>query len=680
MDFQIPARMPPRHIRRRSLERNGERSATTSSMNWAEICCLGYCCVQLLWPRVVLRKLLNITSKDSDYSADTDDTDDFDADAQNNYYLDALPNIEEDNLPKLRRRNSETFRAQYINAKEIRVCVGTWNVGGKLPPDDLDIEEWLNINDPADIYVLGLQEIVPLNAGNIFGAEDSRPALKWESIIRETLSRAPAKRSFKSHSDPPSPSKFKPSDDVPDLEDEISLGSDSEGEEEVYPFDDESFDTYEIRDKLVNDDGTVKDLVVSNSDEIPNSDFGGEKELKMPLISPKRLDRLHCFSGLSVVDENTTNPVTSRIRRTFSGTERIGLSWPEPPLDLLAQRVLDTPSNFKSAKSFKMSESFKAYNSFQITGDRRTLSDAAVLAELDLESLIRKRRKPEYVRIASKQMIGIFLTIWVRKDLRKHIQNLKVSTVGVGALGYIGNKGAVSISMSIYQSLFCFICTHLTSGEKECEQLKRNADVNEIHRRTYFRTGSGIGVPKSIYDHEKIIWLGDLNYRLNMSYDDTRKLIAQREWSKLAESDQLVRELRKGRVFDGWSEGKLSFPPTYKYEMNSDDYYGEDPKAGRRTPAWCDRILSYGKGFKQLSYRRSELRFSDHRPVTATYDVEVEVFSPRKLQRALTFTDAEMENEEIVMDNRMNIALNQLRLHEDMADWGRQLHSQLRVP
>lgn len=27
---------------------------------------------------------------------------------------------------------------------------------------------------------------------------------------------------------------------------------------------------------------------------------------------------------------------------------------------------------------------------------------------------------------------------------------------------------------------------------------------------------------------------------------------------------------------------------------------------------------------------------------------EVEVFSPRKLQRALTFTDAEIENEEVV--------------------------------
>lgn len=51
---------------------------------------------------------------------------------------------------------------------------------------------------------------------------------------------------------------------------------------------------------------------------------------------------------------------------------------------------------------------------------------------------------------------------------------------------------------------------------------------------------------------------------------------------------------------------------------------------------------------KQLSYRRAELKLSDHRPVTATFMVEVEVFSPKKLQRALTFTDAEIENEDAV--------------------------------
>ncbi|MCL7048312.1 hypothetical protein MKW94_028865, partial [Papaver nudicaule] len=53
------------------------------------------------------------------------------------------------------------------------ISVGTWNVGGKLPTDDIEIKEWLDFDEPADVYVLGLQEIVPLNAGNIFLAEDN---------------------------------------------------------------------------------------------------------------------------------------------------------------------------------------------------------------------------------------------------------------------------------------------------------------------------------------------------------------------------------------------------------------------------------------------------------------------------------------------------------------------------
>jgi hypothetical protein len=61
-------------------------------------------------------------------------------------------------------------------------------------------------------------------------------------------------------------------------------------------------------------------------------------------------------------------------------------------------------------------------------------------------------------------------------------------------------------------------------------------------------------------------------------------------------------------------------------------------------------VLSYGKGLKLLGYRRSELALSDHRPVTAMYAAEVEVFSSRKLQRALTLTDAEVEAGQVVPD------------------------------
>ncbi|KAJ0515608.1 putative inositol-polyphosphate 5-phosphatase [Helianthus annuus] len=135
-------------------------------------------------------------------------------------------------------------------------------------------------------------------------------------------------------------------------------------------------------------------------------------------------------------------------------------------------------------------------------------------------------------------------------------------------MGYIGNKGSISVSMSIYQTNFCFICTHLTPGERDIDIVKRNADVDEIYKRTRFNSLSNAAVPRSIKDHEKvqdldmwlIIWLGDLNYRFNLSYEETRDLISKSAWSKLLESDQL----RPGVAFDGSTEGALNFPPTYK--------------------------------------------------------------------------------------------------------------------
>jgi hypothetical protein len=67
---------------------------------------------------------------------------------------------------------------------------------------------------------------------------------------------------------------------------------------------------------------------------------------------------------------------------------------------------------------------------------------------------------------------------------------------------------------------------------------------------------------------------------------------------------------------------------------------------------------------KLLNYRRTELKLSDHRPVTATFMAEVEVFSPRKLQKALTLTDAEIENEEVVADLGNDVGMSQLRLEQ----------------
>ncbi|CAF2052066.1 unnamed protein product [Brassica napus] len=60
-------------------------------------------------------------------------------------------------------------------------------------------------------------------------------------------------------------------------------------------------------------------------------------------------------------------------------------------------------------------------------------------------------------------------------------------------------------------------------------------------------------------------------------------------WRALLENYQIrLMEKKRGHVFKGWNEGKIYFPPTYKYSENSDRYSGDDlhPKEKRLTPAW----------------------------------------------------------------------------------------------
>ena len=78
-------------------------------------------------------------------------------------------------------------------------------------------------------------------------------------------------------------------------------------------------------------------------------------------------------------------------------------------------------------------------------------------------------------------------------------------------------------------------------------------------------------------------------------------------------------------------EGQLNFDPTYKYDDHSDVY---DTSEKRRAPAWCDRILYENSPNKitVIDYGRRESRLSDHRPVTATF--EVQVFKINKAKKA----------------------------------------------
>lgn len=38
----------------------------------------------------------------------------------------------------------------------------------------------------------------------------------------------------------------------------------------------------------------------------------------------------------------------------------------------------------------------------------------------------------------------------------------------------------------------------------------------------------------------RIIWLGDLNYRIALSYDDAKRLVETKDWTALFDKDQVI--------------------------------------------------------------------------------------------------------------------------------------------
>ncbi|KAG8057814.1 hypothetical protein GUJ93_ZPchr0002g26729 [Zizania palustris] len=582
------------------------------------------------WPSVVMRKWLNIKPKLNDFSEDEYDAENGDDDGSDcaEDRSDSFFEIHENKytinkssgdkiippLRQLQRRRSESLRVNYISNKDVRVMIGSWNVAGRAPNEDLDLDQWICSQEPADMYVLGFQEVVPLSAGNVLGAEDRRPIHKWEAIIRHTLNKSQQpKASCKSYSAPLSPLL------VP------------------IPSCDKHDDTKCERDKMteiLSHQHREKQTVVSEQncdwlDGTSSLDWP-EHPLDIPskvLVSGRGLRR-NMSLGLFNTDfmENPRgielNDVALQvgIRRSYHSSGNLGMSWSE------------------------QQEKFDVLNSLDDISDWTSEDEApSAVAHEECTSLAKKeslKTHANYVRIVSKQMVGIYVSVWVSRKLRQHVNNLEVASVGIGLLGYMGNKGSISISMSLFQTRLCFVCSHLASGHKSGDQQKRNSDVDEILQKTRFSSFAA-GQPQKIPSHDQIFWFGDLNYRIDMPDAEIRDLVAMERWGDLLKFDQLTKELINGNTFAGWKEGLINFPPTYKYEINSSRYVGEKPNEGnKRSPAWCDRILWLGKGTKQLSYWSSGLSLSDHRPVSSIFMVEVEVFNHRKLQRVLNFTNS----------------------------------------
>ncbi|GAA0171982.1 hypothetical protein Leryth_005792 [Lithospermum erythrorhizon] len=590
---------------------------------------------KLSWSKKLVRKWLNIKGKTEKFHADEvyggGEVEWRNSISEREPYLTKKTKIEKSSksLERPRRARADLNNPHIINVQNHSIFVSTWNVGGRSPSTNLNLDDWLHSSPPADIYVLGFQEIVPLNAGNILGAEDNGPAKKWISLIRKTLNNSPGTSGGGGYYTP-SP--------VPDPLVEYDADFEGSSKQKTSFFHRRSFQTPHLWRP---DDPSIPHPRLERRYSVCDRVIFGQRTSDYDRSGrwgqrPSDCSSSHRPSDYRPSDYRPSDYRPSDYRPSdYSSSHRPSdYSWGQRPSDF--SRLGSSDDDFGPGDS----PSTVLYSPSSNSGHAPP------------EDGYRMPRNSRYCLVASKQMVGVFLTVWVRSELREHVRNIKVSCVGRGLMGYLGNKGSISISMLLHQTSFCFVCSHLTSGEKEGDELRRNSDVMEILRKTRFPKVNSTAddkSPETILRHDRIIWLGDLNYRIALSYRTAKALVEMQNWRALLEKDQLRIEQRRGRVFEGWREGKIYFPPTYKYSHNSDRYAGDDmhPKEKRRTPAWCDRILWYGSGLQQLSYVRGESRFSDHRPVSTVFWAEVESV-PNRLRKSMSCSSSRIEVEELL--------------------------------
>ncbi|KAK9877142.1 hypothetical protein WA026_016886 [Henosepilachna vigintioctopunctata] len=230
-----------------------------------------------------------------------------------------------------------------------------------------------------------------------------------------------------------------------------------------------------------------------------------------------------------------------------------------------------------------------------------------------------------YVKLKSVRLQGLVMSIFA---LRKHLLNIReieseYTRTGLG--GMWGNKGAVSVRLSIYGCSLCFINAHLSAHDDHLKD--RVEDYNVIVKDHEFH------VPEhtEIFFHDYVFWMGDLNFRLLEDYDKTpeeiERSVLKKDLETLFKYDQLRYVMRRGEAFSELVENTPPFPPTFKFEVGTNSY------DFKRRPAWCDRILFKVNqhNYENITLKAEQLCYkyhpfytlSDHKPVTAEFSVKI---------------------------------------------------------
>ncbi|XP_013879126.1 inositol polyphosphate 5-phosphatase K isoform X1 [Austrofundulus limnaeus] len=188
-----------------------------------------------------------------------------------------------------------------------------------------------------------------------------------------------------------------------------------------------------------------------------------------------------------------------------------------------------------------------------------------------------------YIKVSSVRMQGLLLLFFSKLEHVPFIREIQAKYTRTGLFGYWGNKGGVSVRLSFYGHMLCFLNCHLAAHMKYATER-----VDEFEYIVDTQMFDCKKAPR-IIDHRLVFWFGDLNFRIqDHGMHFVRSCINNQTYNLLWSNDQLIMLKKKEELLQEFEEGPLNFQPTYKFDLKSDTY---DSSSKKRKPAWTDRIL-----------------------------------------------------------------------------------------
>lgn len=75
-----------------------------------------------------------------------------------------------------------------------------------------------------------------------------------------------------------------------------------------------------------------------------------------------------------------------------------------------------------------------------------------------------------FARVALRQMSGLLVLVFVRRELMPHVGEVATASVACGVMGVGGNKGAVAVSMTVFRRRIVMVSSHFAAHQVRSER------------------------------------------------------------------------------------------------------------------------------------------------------------------------------------------------------------------